>query len=514
MTQGSAHLPDHLKPMLDAACYPHPVDAIELIQTHISWIFLTGNFAYKVKKPVDFGFLNFTSLNQRKDACMEELRLNRRLAAAIYLDLLPVYDNNKQPFKAGIDHDSASKVIDYAVKMVQFNQSDLFDVRLTHHNFDPAWMDSLAVQIADFHRRTDTPPYVQSFGAPETLLAHIEANLTACKEHLPDHPAIKTVAELLDKSISRFNQDITLLKMRQKSGYIRDCHGDLHLKNITLFQGQPTAFDCIEFNEAFRMIDTMNDIAFLLMDCDSRERGDLGYRFLSRYLEQSGDYDGLQLLPLYLSYRAGVRGKVSSLLEHELIQEADSDQTERRQAHDDVSRYFILADSYLSTTTTPELFAIGGLSGSGKSHLALLALNHVNAVIIRSDATRKRIAKEHSSPPLYSKKMNELTYQSMLRAAKSTIKAGYSVILDATFLHTENRTAVETLAAKMNVTLHFYWLDVDAQQLRERVRHRSQHESDISDADLQILDEQLKHYVRPADSYIRFLDNSDYWPPV
>jgi len=500
-------LPEHIRLFLNPAAYPHPVREIELIQTHISWVFLTGSFAYKIKKPVDFGFLNFTTLEKRRKACADELILNRRLAADIYLDVLPIYQKD-EAFRLGIGSDSNSHIVDYCLKMVQFDQDELLDVRLEQGRFDPCWMDQLALLIAEFHLHAETGPVIERFGDPNFLYDHIQENLHVAERHPHIGQPDRTIANLRNKSRKWFDTFRERLAARQQNHHIRNCHGDLHLKNITLFNHTPTPFDCIEFNDEFRMIDTMNDVAFLIMDCDARGRSDLGYRFISRYLEQTGDYEGMQLLPIYLSYRAGVRGKVAYL-------EADDpaiEQDERSQLQNTAQHYFELAGQYLAPGA-PCLFIIGGLSGSGKSHLALLGLRHLRAVIIRSDATRKRIAKQHRDLPLYSDAMHRLTYQAMLDAAASSVHAGFSAILDATFLHPASRTAAVKLAESLNIPFSFYWLDIDEERLRERVKQRSIEGSDISDADLQVLESQLTQYQRPAEPYIQYIKESGSWPP-
>ena len=511
-------LPDHLSFLLDTSAYPHPVKEVTLLQTHISWVFLTGSFAYKVKKPVNFGFLDFSTLQQRKQACMDELRLNRRLAPSIYLDLLSIYKVGNHYLLGSADRDNAP-VADYMVQMVQFDQHDLFDRRLTEGTFNPEWMDQLAVTVADFHLSAETSPTIEHYGDPDFLLQHILENLSIAERHSSSQHNLNQLRHLSDMSRKTHKRLDVKLKERQQCGHIRDCHGDLHLKNITLYNGQPTLFDCIEFSDEFRMIDTMNDAAFLVMDCDSVGRSDLGYRFLSRYLEQFGDYAGLELLPLYLSYRAGVRGKVSLLLEEELLEEEEASSTAIKKSHQDAAHYFVLAEKhlaekYLDERRRPELIAIGGLSGSGKSHLALLALKQLSAVIIRSDATRKRIIKDHPELPIYGNEMHQLTYRAMFDAAATSLRAGFSVILDATFLHPESRERVADLAAEESIPLTFYWLDISHETLRERVQRRSSEAADISDADLGVLEAQISRYERPSEPYIIYIDSSGSWPPM
>ena len=512
-TQNTISLPDHLRHLLDPSIYPHPVDTVTLIQTHISWVFLTGSFAYKVKKPVNFGFLDFSTLQQRKQACMDELRLNRRLAPDIYLDLLSIYKKNDGYLLGSAKHDD-DEAADYIVQMVQFDQHDLFDRRLAEGAFNPEWMDQLAVTVSTFHLSAETSPAIEHYGDPDFLLQHILENLSVAGRHPSSQQSLNQLNHLKEISLKTFKRLETQLKERQQRGHIRDGHGDLHLKNITLYNGQPTLFDCIEFSNEFRMIDTMNDAAFLVMDCDSVGRSDLGYRFLSRYLEQCGDYAGLELLYLYLSYRAGVRGKVSCLLEQDLLEEAGALSIAIKKSHHDAAHYFALAERYLSEQRQPELIAIGGLSGSGKSHLALLALEQLKAIIIRSDATRKRISKDHPELSLYSDEMHQHTYRAMFNAAATALRAGFSVILDATFLYPDSREKVVTIAAEEGAPLTFYWLDISHETLRERVQQRSREAADISDADLEVLEAQLSRHERPEEPYIYYIDKSDSWPPV
>jgi len=479
-----------------------------MLQTHISWLFLAGPYAYKIKKPLNLGFLDFSSPEKRLHACRDELNLNRRLAPDLYLQVLPIiYRNGKHLLGSDL---STPDAIDYCVKMVRFEQRDLFDARLMDERLDPAWMDQLAQTIAHFHRHAESNPYIQSFGKPIFLLNHIMECLNVA-EKTPKQPNLSLISHLKQISRACFEQQFNNLQQRQ-TGFVKNCHGDLHLKNITLFNNLPTPFDCIEFSDELRMIDTMNDIAFLVMDCDSRDRSDLGYRFLSRYLEWSGDYDGLKLLPLYLSYRAAVRGKVACLLESELTEEKIADQTAVNKTHHDAEHYFALADCYLSEKIQPDLFVIGGLSGSGKSHLALLALKQTKALIIRSDATRRRIAREHPDLYIYSNEMHKLTYRAMLTAAEKALNAGFSVILDATLLYPPSREDVVELARSHGVPLHFYWLDIDVEELKTRVNQREKDARDISDANLEVLEGQLEDYRRPTEPYIKFISDSGLWP--
>jgi predicted kinase len=296
------------------------------------------------------------------------------------------------------------------------------------------------------------------------------------------------------------------IEQRRAQGHVRACHGDLHLGNIALVEGRPRIFDCIEFNDELRLIDTMNDVAFLVMDCDARGHAELGLHLLSRYLEHSGDYEGLALLRPYQFYRAGVRGKVALLLSEDTGLSADAAAAKRREA----DAYFRLAAAYAQAPKAPRLFAVGGLSGSGKSRLALLGSGAEGALVIRSDATRKRLGTGVAS--LYTPMMTEATYAAMLAGADAALGAGFSVILDATFLDASHRHRARDLGARRGLPFTQYWLDVPVPELRRRVRARVAAGRDVSDADLAVLEAQLAGYRRPDEADIRVLEAADAWP--
>jgi len=488
--------------MMQPDFYPHPVDQVQMLQTHISWVFLTGKYAYKLKKPLNLGFLDFTSLEKRRFFCEQELCLNRRLAPAIYLEVLPISRTGGAYQLGNVDN-----IQDYCLKMIQFSQDDLLDQRLDSGSFDPVWMDVLAEDIATFHATAESNQKVQAFGDIHFLREHIADNLNIAEKHagtVVERGQLNVIRQFSETFIHKHAKDFAV---RQREGHIRDGHGDLHLKNMALFQDRPMVFDCIEFNDEYRMIDTMSDVAFLVMDCDAHARPELGFRFLSRYLEFSGDYNGLVVLPLYLSYRAGVRGKVACLL----LDDQGIDAGEKSRQSVEATRYFNLAESY-TLSPKPRLFTIGGLSGSGKSRLALLGCGIERAIIIRSDATRKRIAHSNIQHDLYGPEMNAKTYEAMFTAAKTVLAAGFSVILDATFLRREDREHIRRLATSAHVESRIFWLDINESALRRHIRQRMQADKDVSDADLHVLDMQLADYQQPQGADICFLSSTDEWP--
>ncbi|WP_238701814.1 AAA family ATPase [Mariprofundus erugo] len=492
-------LPEHLQPFLQPAFYPHPCATVRMIQTHISWVFLSGDYAYKVKKPVNPGFLDFSTLEKRHHFCQQELTLNRRLSPAIYLAVLPVCRDGDHYHLNG-----PGQVVDYCLKMRRFRQSDLLDRRLRSGCVNPYWMDQLAQQIAAFHQSQAAVPAI---GMDHTALLcrHIHANIDIADGHIPPVLDPDTIARLSACADAALQQRMPQLLDRQQQGHVRHCHGDLHLKNITIIDDQAVVFDCIEFNDEFATIDTMNDLAFLIMDCDAHQRSDLGMRLLSRYLEQTADYPALSLLPLYLFYRAGVRGKVACLLADALSG------AEQHASLIEASHYFTLASRYCQADT-PHLFAIGGFSGSGKSHLALLGCGRERAIIIRSDATRKRIAANYPELDLYGMDMTRHTYQRMYDAAHTALMAGFSVILDAAFLQPEERLQVRALAETCQIPCTFFWLNIDPELLRRRICQRQLAGNDISDADLSVLQRQLATCSPPREPWLHHLSSSDHWP--
>lgn len=484
-----ATLPTHIQSIFGLDQPDCSFTDIEVLETHISWVVLHGDYAFKFKKPVNFSFLNFSTLERRKHFCEQELLLNRNFSLALYLCVLPVTCSGETYQFSG-----EGDIVDYCLKMVRFNQSDLFDERVNQETFEATWMDMLASDVASFHgeARVEQGP---SFSHGQYLSDHIKENLSVIHEY-------SSIRSMETYAVEELAAKAGLLYQRQVGGYVRQCHGDLHLKNISLFKGHPVAFDCIEFSDAFSVIDVLNDVAFLVMDCDVRNRSDLGYRFLSRYLEQTEDYGGLELFKLYLFYRATVRAKVAALT-------AGKDASE---SHEQVFQYLHLAETYINRTS-PKLFAVGGLSGSGKSHLALKGCGVEHAIILRTDFIRKQIISDASDIELYGDEMNARTYENMFSQADTILRAGFSVILDATFLDKKFRDKFWQLANKTSVSSMFYWLNMDVDMLKARVYERSITKNDVSDADLEVLEKQLENYQRPEfPENVIHLSSSNHWP--
>jgi len=497
---------DLLAAMLRPEFYPHPCGEIRLLQTHISWVFLTDELAYKIKKPVNFGFLDFSTLARRRHFCQRELELNRRYAPNLYRQLLPI---TLEP--DGYALDGCGRIVEWAVEMARFADDALLIDQLEQGRFAPRWMDELALLTARFHATAEVDPPDGCFGDPQMLVDHLRDNFSVGSHaDLPDSLALPA---LLERTLAEIERRAPLFAARQAGGFIRAGHGDLHLRNIALLDGAPTPFDGIEFNDDYRIIDVQNDVAFLLMDCAARGRPELGWRFYSRYLEQSGDYAGARLLPLFLIYRASVRGKVACLLAND----AGIENVERRRLLSEAENYFRLAADYwreMIEQPKPHLYLLGGLSGSGKSHLALLGLDATAAVVIRSDAIRKRLAASYPELPLYSGEMSRLTYAAMESAAAELLAAGLPAILDATFLRRSHRDLARAVADALGIPCTTLWLDLPVAELERRIRARQTAGSDISDADVAVLHMQMREVETPTAEEAMLLDNSDCWPVV
>ena len=274
--------------MLKREVYNHPVTRIELIETHISWVILTGQFAYKIKKPVNFGFLNFSTLEKRKQFCEQELELNHKLAADLYLDVVAITGTTDKPQISG-----SNTALEYAVKMAQFPQSAQLDNMLAAGNLKLEHMDAIAHMAADFHRSTNVADETMDYGNKDALFQPVEENFTQIKQHLNSENYTDKLIRLSRWSKSESEKQRTVFSQRKSDGFIRQCHGDMHLRNMLWLNNKPMAFDCIEFNAELSWIDIISDIAFLIMDLQYRQQHQLANHFLNSYLEKNGDYAGI-----------------------------------------------------------------------------------------------------------------------------------------------------------------------------------------------------------------------------
>lgn len=471
------------------ALYDHPIDQFEVIETHISWVLLTGDYVYKIKKPVNFGFLDFSTLEKRHFYCDEELRLNRRLAPQLYLDVVSINGSAEQPQLNGQD-----EVIEYAVKMRQFPQSQQLDRLLAKNGLNNSVIDNLARKVAEFHFSIPSVPEESSYGDVEHVQQPMLENFTQIRANI-DEPTITVLLDKLEQWTQKQLQQLSFtIQFRKAQGYVRECHGDMHLRNIALWQSEIVIFDCIEFNENFYWIDVMSEIAFLVMDLEDRKQDALAQRFLNTYLEITGDYEGLPLFLFYKVYRAMVRAKVAALR----INQEKAGTEEYEQTFEEFYEYLKLAECYIKPTT-PMLLINFGLSGSGKSVGARQLAEKVPAIQVRSDVERKRLFQvlENSKATelkLYSAETTQNTYNRLVAIAQCLLNAGYSVIIDAANLKLQQRRLFSELATSMNIPYCILAYQAEEAILKQRIKQRVQRDDDASDATVEILQHQLENH--------------------
>ncbi|MGH8593220.1 MAG: AAA family ATPase [Gammaproteobacteria bacterium] len=464
--------------------FDHPVTRFQLIATHISYVLLAGPYAYKFKRPLDLGFLDFTTLGKRRSCCEEELRLNRRLAPQLYLEVVPITGSAAVPVLRG-----TRPVIEYCVKMMQFPQEAQLDRVLERGELTACHVDDLATQVGAFHASGAAAAADTPFGTASQIGRYALEN---CDLMDTAHGGvIAMLQDLRAWTLERLGRLDNVFRTRKQNSRIRECHGDMHLSNMVLLNDRVVIFDCIEFNETLRWIDVMNEIAFLLMDLDYRERGDLGYRFLNRYLEYTGDYPGLVLLDFYRVYRSLVRAKVAYL---QYRQSGTHDESLHR-----FSRHVELATTYTEQRARPLLLITCGLSGAGKTSLTDRLMERSGAVRLRSDIERKRLEglsldARTGSPvgDLYRPEMTRRTYERLLTLAREVLNSRFAVMVDATFLKRVHRQAFLQLAQELRLPFRILHVKANETTLRERILCRQAQDRDASEATVAVLDDQLR----------------------
>ncbi|TNE95102.1 MAG: hypothetical protein EP328_10335 [Gammaproteobacteria bacterium] len=478
--------PDTLiKALQNPDLYDHPVRDFQVIETHISQVILTGDYAYKIKKPVDFGFLDFSTLARRKHFCEEELRLNRRLAEQLYLEVIPLTGTPEAPVIGG-----SGEAFEYMIKMRQFGQDQLFDRLQESGALESERLASLAQQVAHFHDQLPPVAEDKPLGTPEAVYAAMQENFDQIRPMIDDKALLAQLDNLEGWTQSTFERHRDLIAKRRAEGMVRECHGDLHLANITCFDGKTTVFDCIEFNEPFRWIDVINDLAFLLMDLESRREDGLANLVLNTYLEYRGDFEALPLLPLYKTYRALVRAKIALFtLGNPSLSDAEKvELMERYRAYAQLAEdYTAIPNHYLLATT--------GLSASGKTCVSASMAGELGLIRLRSDVERKRLhglgplddSKSGIGADLYSPAANEQTYQRLAELADQLLAGGLSVIIDAACLKQKERDLFAGIAENEGVPFALLHCEAPEELRREWVRKRK---GDASEATEELLDAQ------------------------
>ncbi len=477
-----------VKALHNPQAYIHPVSVVHEIQTHSAWVILTGKDAYKIKKPVKFDFLDFSTLEKRRHWCEEEVRLNRRFAPHIYLGVTKIRGTLKQPCV-----DGSGPVLEYAVHMRQFPDKQLLSELAEDKQLKDSHINQLSEKIVKFHQTTDQASPESDYGHPALIHHWVSENFRYLLPHMNTEEDRKQLEHVQQWTHKQEQQLKLHFEHRKHNGFIRECHGDLHLRNLTIIDGTITPFDCIEFNDKLRWIDVMSEVAFLIMDLDTHGYPHFGHQLLNRYLQLTGDYEGLRGLPYYLVYRALVRAKVA-ILRREQISPQSQDYLESTTEY----RHYIQFALQHINKTQPVLYITHGFSGSGKSFLAK-ALNEVRGIIqIRSDIERKRLSGLSSTErhrlevkkSIYESQRTEETYQRLAELATFVIHAGFSVLLDATFLKQRHRDLIRQLADTLEIPFLILHCIAPMQMLKQRIHIRGKVGLDPSDATLQVLEAQ------------------------
>ncbi|WP_051328315.1 AAA family ATPase [Desulfatirhabdium butyrativorans] len=478
--------PPLIQALLDPGRYPHPVDSVQLIETHISFVLLAGRFAYKMKKPIDLGFLDFSSLEKRKQACEAEVRLNRRLAPEIYLGVLPLHGTAESPRWS-----PPGDPIEYVVQMVRFDETRQMDRMLSEGLLCSQHIDALAETVASFHEMLAERAVNSIYGAPDTIWRAVEGNFSQIRQWRPPEACRNALSDIASWSTETYRGQIGRFLERSRTGKVRECHGDLHLKNLAWIAGKPLVFDCIEFDPYLRWIDVINDCAFLTMDLGFQNAFAFAQRFLDGYLERTGDFDGLALLRFYMVYRVMVRAKVRLIRARQETRSGDAEASMH-----EFCRYIAYASTLIQPAPRGIILTFGP-SASGKSRIARSLIERLPAFRIRSDVERKRIfgiasrsgAAAGFGEGIYSQDATRLTYDRLISLSETILDAGYIVIVDAAFLKASERDRFRKVAEKRHVPFCIVVLQASAATLRRRIRERKK---GVSDAGPDILEKQLQ----------------------
>jgi aminoglycoside phosphotransferase family enzyme/predicted kinase len=487
-------LPPLIETLLDPICYPDKPATIELVQTHISYLFLTPHHVYKVKKPVDFGFLDFTSLDKRKHFCRQEVDLNRRLSPEVYLDVVEINQKGEK-----ITFGGPGNTIEFAVKMKRLPEEKMMDRLIERGLITEKMVEMTAKRIAIFHKSAATNDTISSFGAPHIIEKNTDENFSQTKAYVG-----RTITREWYEDIKAFTRDFLnskwpLFIKRMKEGKVKDCHGDLHSEHVCLTDGV-VIFDCIEFNKRFRYSDIIADLAFLAMDLDFHHRPDLSKLLCETYNKELNNDDFQELLSFYKIYRAYVRGKVESFE----LDEPEVSQEEKERAYKRSRRFFRLAHEFTKGGMKPLIFIVCGIAGSGKSTVAQTLASRTGAHVVSSDILRKEIGGistlehrfEEFGKGIYSKELTEKTYREILRRGREHLRKRESVIIDATFSQREQRKAVLELSEKFRVDPLFIECTCAEDVIRERFLKRAEDEMATSDARWEIFPSMKKNYQK------------------
>jgi len=486
-------LPSSLK---DPNSYPYKPGQIQLLQTHISYIAIAPPYVYKIKKPVNLGFLDFTTLQKRRHFCQREVELNRRLCRDVYEGVVAISELNGK-----IMIEEARKIAEYAVKMKQLDEDGFLNKRLQENHIRPQDLDRLVQFLSRFYLKQKSSPEIAECGFIHNIKATIEENFAQTKRFAGDLIEDYAFEAIQEYNEQFFCRNAYLLNRRRNEGHILDCHGDLRLEHIHFSPNEVRIFDCIEFNDQFRYIDVANEIAFLTMDLDFHGRRDLSCYFSGQMAESLDDPDMLSLLDFYKCYRAYVRAKVHSLksIEPEVPQE------QKEKSRNNAGRLYQLALEYGISGSAPMIIVVMGRIGTGKSTIAERLSSSLGWEVLSSDATRKQLAgipltsrpDEAGREKIYSKEMTEKTYDALLEKCAEYAGQGKSCLIDATFGSQKRRSKLRNALKSRNIRFNFIELTATDETVKKRLSERKISNNNISDARIEDYDKLNSNYHSP-----------------
>jgi hypothetical protein len=498
-----------LKSLLKPESYPEPTRSVRLVQTHVSFLFITDNFVYKIKKPVDFGFLNFTTIDRRRFYCNEEVRLNRRLCPDTYLGVLAVRET-----PSGASFSGDGNIIDYAVKMRRLPEERMLDSMLAEGKVTADDIRAIAGKIALFHLSAERGAAIGEYGSLDGIRRNWEENFQQAVSFLDISIAERDLAIIREYVESFLAENAAIIAERAELGFIRDCDGDIHLENICLTD-PVCIFDCIEFNDRFRYTDTAADIAFFLMDLDYHDKSFFSTPFLHEYCTVTGDRGLFPLLDFYKIYRAFVRGKVESMK----LLDPDIPGVEKSAAGKKARRYFRLARGYILRQKTPKALVVTcGLMGSGKSATASALAFELGTEIVSSDVLRKELVniqpesrgRDEYGTGIYTPAFDAATYEALLSRCEDALRAGRGIIADATFRRRKDRLRFADLATRNSV--HFYIIHTFCPEsvAKERLMDRELRPGSLSDGRWELFHLQEAEFEAPGsgEGTLIFIDTS------
>ena len=487
-------LPVLIRSLLEPRRYPGAVHQVTLAETHISWVLLAGDFAYKIKKPVQLPFLDFSTLERRHACCNDELRLNCRFAPDIYLDVVGLYNSPDDPQWSG--HGAP---VEYAVRMRRFDEAGRLDHLCRQGALRPEHLSDLAVTLGDFHVRAAVAPASSRFGSPDHVMAPARENFDELQQLLPQADPLARLAVLRHWTEAEFARLAPVMQTRKAAGRVRECHGDLHLANIVLVDGRVRMFDCIEFSEDLRWIDIASDIAFTWVDLMDHGQPGLANWFLNEALAHNGDYEAAMVLHFYAVYRAMVRAKVAAIRDAQ----APGD------THPEALAYLALAER-LTQPRPGRLVITHGLSGCGKTVASTRLLQsdlQAGTLRLRSDVERKRLfglpVTQHSGSAtgmgIYAADAHTRTYEHLHTQCAMLLRAGWSVVVDAAFLQRSDRAGFQALARELGVPYGILAPVAPPEVLRARIAARQALGRDASEATVDVLEHQMQR-IEPLDA--------------